>query len=484
MSHPSPSRREFLSAAAVASLATACGSNAPVAEQRPRPNILLVVPDQQRPDWLGVLGHIPVRTPNVDALAARGVRFTNAVCASPLCAPSRACLASGKEYDRCGVPGNNVDFSVEQTSYYRLLRESGYHVMGCGKFDLHKATEDWRPNGTRLLSEWGFSEGIDSAGKWDAIRSGTVEPMDPYMAYLHETGLVETHVNDFNNRRDMAAFTYTEPTPLPEHAYCDNWIGAQAVRLIQNAPADKPWHLQANFTGPHDPLDATQRMLEPYRSVENFPQPNRNDQLPPEMHVLIRQNYAAMIENIDRWLGLLLKEVEARGEFDNTLVVFTSDHGEMLGDHNRWKKRVPYQASAGVPLVAAGPGVQGGRVSDAPASVMDLAATFLEAANVAIPADMDSRSLLPLLEGKTELHREIVRSGLEPWRVAYDGQYKLVRGFDASMEGYYSSKKVLSYDETQGFTLLFDLKEDPFENVNLAEKATEIVKRLEPALRG
>jgi len=480
---PQPSRREFLTAVSVASLAAACSSDPPVAEEARRPNILLVVPDQQRPEWISVAGSIPVRTPNVDALAARGVRFTNALCASPLCAPSRACLAAGKEYDRCGVPGNQVDFPLEQTTYYRLLRDAGYHVMGCGKFDLHKATEDWRPNGTRLLEEWGFSEGIDSAGKWDAIRSGTKEPMDPYMAYLHETGLVETHVNDFNNRRNMAAFTHTEPTPLPEHAYCDNWIGAQAVRLIQNAPKDKPWHLQVNFAGPHDPLDATKRMLEPYRSVENFPQPNRNDQLDAQTHLLIRQNYAAMIENLDRLLGVFLKEVESRGELDNTLVVFTSDHGEMLGDHNRWKKRVPYQASAGVPLVAAGPGVSGGRVSAAPVSVMDLAATFLEAGGVAVPSEMDSRSLLPVLRGESESHREIVRSGLEPWRLAYDGQYKLVRGFDASMEGYYPSRKVPSYEEMQEFTLLFDLAEDPQENVNLATKAPEIVKRLEPALR-
>ena len=482
MSQSSPSRREFLSVAAAVSLAAACSSDAPVAEQRPRPNILLVVPDQQRPDWLGVLGGIPVRTPHVDALAARGVRFTNAVCASPLCAPSRACLASGKEYDRCGVPGNNVDFSVEQTSYYRLLRESGYHVMGCGKFDLHKATEDWRPNGTRLLSEWGFSEGIDSAGKWDAIRSGSKTPMDPYMAYLHETGLVQTHVEDFNQRRGRAAFSNTDPTPLSEHAYCDNWIGGQAVRLLQGAPADKPWHLQVNFAGPHDPLDATKRMLEPYRGVAGFPQPNRNDQLPPETHTLVRQNYAAMIENIDRWLGIFLEEVEKRGELDNTLVVFTSDHGEMLGDHNRWQKRVPYQASAGVPLVAAGPGVKGGRVSAAPTSIIDLAATFLQAADVAVPADMDSRSLLPLLEGKTESHREVVLSGLEPWRLAYDGRYKLIRGFEPSVEVYYP--RGVLYAQTKQHALLFDLEADPHENENLADKAPEIVKRLDEALRG
>ena len=176
---PPSTRRQFLGVAGAAALSS-CASEAPVAEVVRPPNILLVVPDQQRPQWLGVDGVAPVRTPNVDALAARGVRFTNALCASPLCAPSRACLAAGMEYDRCGVPGNGVDFPLDQPTYYRLLRDACYHVMGCGKFYLHKATEDWRPNGTRLLSEWGFSDGIDSAGKWDGIRSGSKTPMDPH----------------------------------------------------------------------------------------------------------------------------------------------------------------------------------------------------------------------------------------------------------------------------------------------------------------
>ena len=293
---------------------------------------------------------------------------------------------------------------------------------------------------------------------------------------------VEMHVADFERRRGLAAFSFTDPTPLPEHAYCDNWIGAQGVRLLQAAPAGKPWHLQVNFSGPHDPLDATARMVEGYRGVESFPQPYGNTQLAPEAHLAARRNYAAMIENIDRWLGLFLEEVVRRGELGDTLVVFTSDHGEMLGDHNRWRKRVPYQPSAGVPLVAAGPGVKGGRTSAAPASVMDLAATFLDAAGVAVPSTMDSRSLLPLLRGETDAHREIVRSGLEPWRLAFDGRYKLIRGFDESLPDYYSSRETPQYEQMRQLALLFDLAEDPLETVNLAAKAPDILKRLDEAL--
>ena len=381
-------------------------------------------------------------------------------------------------------PATGVDYPLDQTTYYQLLRDSGYHVIGCGKFDLHKATEFWGLDGKRLLPEWGFSDGVDNAGKFDAIRSGSEEPKDPYMGYLHEHELAQMHVDDFNQRMGMASFSNTEPTPLPDHAYCDNWIGERGLELLRNAPADKPWHLQVNFTGPHDPLDATAEMLEPWRAVAGFPEANRNTQYPPEKHQTMRQNYSAMCANLDAWVGRFLEEVGKRGELDNTLVVFSSDHGEMLGDHNRWKKRVPYQASAGVPLVVAGPGVAAQGDSSALVSVMDLAATFLDYAGVEIPGEMDSRSVRPVLEGKQSGHREHLRSGLEPWRMVTDGKWKLVRGFDESIDGYYSNNDTPAYVDMQQFTLLFDLEADPLENENLAEQQPEIVDRLEPHLQG
>ena len=135
-----------------------------------RPNILFFFPDQHRYDWVGTNPGVPVRTPNLDTLGERGVRFTNAVCPSPLCAPSRACLAAGKEYDRCRVADNGVNYPLDQQTFYGLLRDTpgaggadpGYHVAGCGKFDLAKAMHDWGVDGKRLLPEWGFSDGVDN----------------------------------------------------------------------------------------------------------------------------------------------------------------------------------------------------------------------------------------------------------------------------------------------------------------------------------
>jgi len=166
-------RRDFLAASAAAG-ADACGSEStgPAAS----PNILLVVPDQLRPDWTSLNPAISVRTPHLQALAARGVNFVNCYCASPLCAPSRACLAAGREYDRCGVPDNTRNYPLAQPTFYQALRGAGYRVAGVGKFDLHKEVGDpagawWELDGSRLLDEWGFTDGIDSEGKLDGSNS-------------------------------------------------------------------------------------------------------------------------------------------------------------------------------------------------------------------------------------------------------------------------------------------------------------------------
>lgn len=462
-------------------LALSCRDE-PVVEAR-RPNILLFFPDQLRYDWTGANKNLALRTPNLDKLAARGVAFNNCYCASPLCAPSRACLAAGVEYDKCGVPSNAKNYPLEQVTHYSLLRDSGYHVMGCGKFDLHKPEPSWGIEGRYLIPEWGFSSGVDSAGKWDAIRWGMETPCDPYTDHLHTNGQVEAHHKDFLRRREIGTFAATFPTPLAEEFYCDNWIADTGMRLLNEAPADKPWYLAINFAGPHEPVDITERMDAFYRGVD-FPQPNRSTEFTPEKHVEIRRDYAAMIENLDQWLGRFMDEVEARGERDNTVIVFSSDHGEMLGDHNLWMKNLPQQGSVGVPMVAAGPGIREGVVSDALVSGMDIAATFLDYGGVAAPDHMDSRSFRPVLEGTTESHRDLLLSGLDPWRCVSDGRFKLIRGYAGGPAARGGDVKPYAEAHQSVAPMLFDIREDPFENNNLAERATADVARLTDVLHG
>lgn len=454
-------RREFLKTTGAVAAAAALESVLPAgASAEDRPNILLLFPDQHRFDWTGLNKSLPVRTPNLDKIAARGVAFTNALTPSPLCAPARACLAAGKEYDRCRVGSNRATYPLDQTTFYKLLRDSGYYVMGCGKFDLHKSSPTWGLDGKNFLNEWGFSDGCDSAGKWDAVNSGKDEPKDPFMAMLEKRGLRKAHVEDFAKRRaerQSAVF----PTPLPDDAYGDNWVGQNGIDLIRSAPQGKPWFLQVNFPGPHDPWDITMSMTELYKNTE-FPQPNGNKELTPEQHVAIRRNYSAMVTNIDRWTGIYIEELKKRGELDNTIVIYSSDHGEMLGDHEHWGKSVPFHPAVCVPLIAAGPGVRQGFTTSAPTSTMDIAATCLQIAGVSVPTDMDSKSFLPLLKGSTDKHREVVHSGLRTWREVYDGRYKLVRGFS----------------DNPNKIFLFDMQSDPLENKDIARENPQIVERM------
>ncbi|MFC1574083.1 sulfatase, partial [Candidatus Latescibacterota bacterium] len=351
-----------MSAGAVSLVLPEIRHAAPTSKAKKRPNILYFFPDQHRFDWTGLNESLPVRTPHLDRLAKRGVYFPKAICPSPLCAPSRAALASGKEYGRCGVPNNFTNnYPIEQTTFYTKLRDSGYHVMGCGKFDLRKKSKSWGRDGRQFVDgicyteRWGFSDAVDNSGKWDGYGSYNKGNVCPYYAYLEEHGLAQVMIDDFLARRGKN-YENTDPTPLPDEGYVDNFIGRTGLELIDRAPKDSPWFLQVNFNGPHDPMDITKCMKDRWRGVE-FPQPNRCKQFSPEKHVDIRQNYTAMIENIDRWLGMYVDVLENSGELDNTIIVFSSDHGEMLGDHNRWAKVVPYQPSVGVPLVIGGPGV-------------------------------------------------------------------------------------------------------------------------------
>ena len=230
-----------------------------------------------------------------------------------------------------------------------------------------------------------------------------------------------------------------------------------------------------NFNGPHPPMDITASMERRYRGpdrvIEDFPQPREySGPFPAEQHVRIRQNYSAMIENIDGWLGTAQERLAERGDLDNTVVVYSSDHGEMLGDKSRWGKSVPFQASAGVPLVMAGPGIAEGHSSNALVSLMDLAATFVDLADLAVPPEMESRSLRQLLDQGRGDHRDYARSALKAgqahtgrFRMVQDHRYKLVEGFAERRE-------------------LYDREADPFETDNIADSRPGEVERLSRAV--
>ena len=170
-----------------------------------------------------------------------------------------------------------------------------------------------------------------------------------------------------------------------------------------------------------------------------------------------------MIENIDRLCGELIDIVEGRGELDNTLIIYSADHGEMLGDFDRFGKTTWRYGSAHVPLIIAGPGIQQGVESAALVDLTDVAATILESAGCPDLPEMNGRSLRNLLEGHVDKHRDLVHSAYRNWKMVYDGRYKVVSGEQG--------------DNREGL-LLFDLSNDPHEEHDIAAEHPEVVERL------
>jgi len=429
------------------------------------PNILFLFSDHHRWDWLGSAGHgVPVRTPNLDRLAECGMAFRQCRCQSPLCAPSRASLATGLRPHRTGVPDNKHDLDESSLTYMQLLRNAGYRVATCGKCDLHKKTLWYGLQGwTARLGRLGFTEAIDQAGKLDAAKSGWPEPSDPYMAYLHAHGLAKIHCEDYRERRAREGVP-AWPCPFERRHYTDDFCSRAALQLLQRLPLGEPWYLQVNFPGPHDPFDAPARLLQRYDDID-FDSPVAPAPEDPTDHTAVRRHFAAMIEGIDEWVGRIIDTVAARGELEDTIIVYSSDHGEMLGDHGRWGKRVPYEPSVHVPLIVVGPGIAQGVTSDALVELSDLAATFLEFAGIEGPDDWDARSFAPVLRGLSQVHRNEQVSMLGDWTMVSDGRWKLV--------------------ETDGRpSALFDLQADPDERQNLASQpdAAAEVQRLHKAL--
>lgn len=415
---------------------------APTAPAPPLPNILLLLPDQWRRDWTPLNTALNLSMPTLSRLQAQGTRFTHAFVPSPLCAPSRACTMSAREYDLAGVPDNfSVDYPITQQTYLQLLQARGYHTMVSGKDDLSKKS-GVGAHGAFHAAALGWSDFADARceGKQDAVNRGV--PSEPYGRFLNDSGLWATLINDFKGcpSGGGAPPAYVcAPSGLPQSAYEDDYIAARAAALLARKPDGAPWFLQVGFAGPHPPFVVTPGMLQPVAG-DVYPLPVGNDVITREAVEATRRAYAAELQHIDALFGYVLAAVPP-AELANTYVVVSSDHGEMLGDWDDWGKEMPWMGSVNVPLVVSAPALgvpQGVAIADVPVATMDLAGTFLDWAGATPGVNMTSRSLRPFLQqpgaaaaAAAAPYRDFVSSGLAAWRAvvqsAADGAiYKLV----------------------------------------------------------
>lgn len=443
------------------------------------PNLLLIMADQLRHDWLGFVGTPGVSTPYIDDLARRGMHFTHVVTNAAICAPTRIALASGVRPERLGAYGNEASLPAGMTTYYQRLRDHGYQVGVVGKLDLAKsASYNGRDGDRPQVYEWGFTHPLEAEGKMHAGGFEEHRPLGPYGFWLQERGLFERFCQDYDARLSqlfapLHGGSYTgdglyRDSVLPEHAFEDRWLGERAAEWIENISGDYPWHLFVSFVGPHDPFDPPTRLAEMFRGKEVL-EPIRADltgkpgyadpvqwQVDPEHVLIARRQYSASLASIDEQVGRLLDVLAERGFADNTIVMFTSDHGEMLGDHGLFQKSVPYESAMRIPLLVAGPTIRPGR-SDALIELADVNPTLCELAGLEAQPDIDARSFAALIDSPGALpHREVVTCTQGHYQAIRTTRYKYVHNTRK-----HPRTRPTDIDE------LYDLEEDPTETRNL-----------------
>ena len=462
---------------------------------RRRPNILWICTDQQRYDTLGAQGNRHVRTPRLDRLWRSGAAFTHAYCQSPICTPSRASFLTGTYPGTCHNTRNGNDRFVERFPLVtRLLADAGYDCGLIGKLHLasaHGRIEARTDDGYRY---WRYSHG----------------PRDDWPVGHDYADWVRQHGS-------VLGELIQDPAGVPAPLHQTTWCAERTIEFItEPRPADTPWLACVNIYDPHPPFNPPQEYRDRYDPAampgplfrdDDLAQQERlaaidfqsegrppddldikspvipespgregsagagaraggRSNLPPhatarDAHTL-QAAYYAMIELIDDQVGRMLDALQDSGQADDTLVIFTSDHGEMLGDHGLIQKGCRfYEGLVRVPLILAWPGtIRAGLVSDALVELTDLAPSLLEAAGAAVPEWMQGRSLLPIGRGAAPLdhHRDAV------WCEYFDA----LDAPDATRATMYRERryKLVVY-HGHGLGELYDLERDPGEFDNL-----------------
>ena len=387
-----------------------------------RPNVLWICSDQQRFDTLGCYGNSFVQTPNLDRLAAGGVLFENAFCQNPVCTPSRSSFLTGRYPRTCRGRQNGQSISADEVLVTKLLRDAGYVCGLSGKLHLSACyPEENICAGTERRIDDGYDE-----FHW-SHHPGANWPTNEYFHWLREKGQ-EFHVEKFQGEE------YVE-TSVPEEIHQTTWCAEKAINFIEaSAKFDHPWLFSVNFYDPHHPFDPPPEYLERYLDrIDEIPLPNyvpgELDSKPPfqerdshgayhsksafdrdhineRTHRLIRAAYWAMCDLLDSQVGRMIDALERTGQLDNTIIIYTSDHGEMLGDHGIYLKGpFLYEPAVHVPLIVSMPSkVKSGVRSKALVELVDLAPMLMEAAGMDIYPGMQGTSLWPLLTGQTDPH--------------------------------------------------------------------------------
>ncbi len=423
----------------------------------PQPNILVVMADQLAPHFTGAYGNRTVKTPHMDALAARGMRFDAAYCNSPLCAPSRFSFMSGQLVSKIGAYDNASEFRASTPTFAHYLKKLGYRTCLSGK--MHFVGPDQKHGFEDRVTTDVYPSDFAWTPNWEA-HDRRIDKWYHNMQTVKESGMAQaTFQIDYDDEVGFAA---------------RRWLFDAARDKAQGK--DAPFALVASFIHPHDPYVARPEWWDLYEDQDiELPAhvPPLEDLDPFSRRVMdgieasstplnqeevrrARRAYLANVSYFDSKIGQLVQTLEETGQIDNTIIIITSDHGDMLGERGLWYKMNFFEHAARVPLIMAGPGIASGTAKNA-CSLVDLLPTMIEIAggnDSVLGEPIDGRSLMPLARGENDPIDEAIGeycAEMTPWPV-----FMIRRG----------SLKFIHCEVDP--PMLFDVDADPLETNNLA----------------
>lgn len=419
-----------------------------------KPNFLFLFPDQWRGDFLGSKNHL-VKTPFLDQLAGEGINFTKAYSACPSCIAARACVLTGKtpiSNNRIGYKGL-VPWDYPN-NMLNCLSDNGYQTINVGKTHFYPRQRNCGFQINKLYDSQNYIDGEESDyHQW---------------LYKQSNGRVEDTAYKINSN----GFTYM-PWTSPTYLHPTAWTASESITQLKKRDRDKPFFMQVGFHRPHPPLDPPKEYFNMYHDI-TFDKAKLGDWEPENYKKVASHNasmmgtkresdrqiairaYCAQLTFIDHEIGKILYHI-LRHE-PNTVIIFTSDHGEMLGDHNVWRKIYPYEGSANIPMIIKEPisaqfthNKPGDyRKSDTVITHMDIMPTVLSLAGIKIPDEVEGKDFVPLLRNEGVIKREYLHGehsagNFKSVQFITDGKYKFC------------------YDALSGIQLFFDLQNDPNE---------------------
>ena len=420
-----------------------------------QPNILMIITDSQRYDTVAALGNPIIKTPVLDRLVREGTAFTSAYTPSPMCVPARCALLYGQYPSHTGCYDNVTGMPTDgRASFVEALADDGYHTHGIGKTHF---TPD--PNAMR-----GFQTRLTQA------EVALSPDADDYLRFLHDQGF--DHVCDPHGPRGET-MTLPHPSQLPARLHPSQWIGDRTVEFIDDANGKRPWFVYSSFVHPHPPWTPPNPWHKLYRPMQ-MPVPN----VPPgyeslwtwvnrdERRAVFRDQgvdwnllramkayYYACISFIDYQVGQMLAALQRRGQLDNTLILFLSDHGDHLGDYLTFHLGSMHDSCARIPLLVRWPDRFKADVRcPRPVTLLDVAPTVLHAAGVGHTLDLDGQDLGRIADGRVERSAAFIQ-----FLYAEKGIYAVV-----------TDDWKYAYSAGDDVEFLFDRRNDPQETQNVA----------------